>query len=182
MQAEEVIKLYRDLQANQVPIWIDGGWCVDALLGEVIRSHADLDLAVESLHESRLKKLLSSWGYFEESRDPDVAWNYVMKDSSGRSVDIHVFQYDESGNNVYGIAYPFGSLTGTGRIRDQVVNCVSPEWMFRFKTGYAPADKDRHDVQMLAERFKFEVPSSHRMSGESPSCSVITAKRDDDLS
>ncbi|WP_218125995.1 nucleotidyltransferase domain-containing protein [Sinosporangium album] len=35
----------RDLQrlaAESVPNWIDGGWCVDALLGKQTREHADL--------------------------------------------------------------------------------------------------------------------------------------------
>ena len=32
------------LQAAGVPAWLDGGWCVDALLGEQTRRHDDLDL------------------------------------------------------------------------------------------------------------------------------------------
>ena len=85
-----------------------------------------------------------------------------MQDSMNRVLDIHVFEYDAEGNNTYGIAYPFGSLTGAGMIDGQSVQCIAPEWMFRFKTSYAPAEKDRQDVQALAERFGWEVPESHQ--------------------
>lgn len=39
MTEEEVIELYDALCANEVAIWIDGGWCVDALLGVQTSDH-----------------------------------------------------------------------------------------------------------------------------------------------
>lgn len=162
MHAEYVLKLYHDLQANQLPIWIDGGWCVDALLGRQTRPHADLDLAVEHRHEPRLRQLLTQRGFAEVVRENSTSWSYVLQDSEGRVLDIHVFEYDAQGNNTYGIAYPFGSLSGTGLIDGQPVQCVNPEWMFRFKTAYIPAEKDHLDVQALAKRFGWVVPESHR--------------------
>ena len=158
MNAEHVLKLYHDLQARQVPIWIDGGWCVDALLGRQTRPHADLDLAVDRQHEPMLRHLLTEWGFSETIRENSTTSNYVMQDSAERTLDIHVFEYDAQGNNMFGIAYPFGSLTGTGMIAGQPVQCISPEWMFQFKTAYAPAEKDRQDVQALAKRFGLTVP------------------------
>jgi lincosamide nucleotidyltransferase A/C/D/E len=35
------------LQEADLRVWIDGGWGVDALLGEVTRRHEDVDLVVE---------------------------------------------------------------------------------------------------------------------------------------
>lgn len=161
MDAAFVLKLYHDLLVSHIPIWIDGGWCVDALLGHQTRPHVDLDLAVEHRHEPRLRELLTQWGFSEADRENSTSWNYVMQDSEGSVLDIHVFEYDAEGNNTYGIAYPFGSLTGTGMIDGQPVQCIAPAWMFRFKTSYAPAEKDRQDVQALAERFGWELPKSH---------------------
>lgn len=34
MNTAFVLKLYQHLQSILLPIWIDGGWCVDALLGQ----------------------------------------------------------------------------------------------------------------------------------------------------
>jgi lincosamide nucleotidyltransferase A/C/D/E len=84
--------------------------------------------------------------------------------SDGRcSVDVHVFAYDASGKNVYGIEYPFGSLTGTGEIDGIKVSCVAPEWMFRFKTAYTPTAKDVADVTALANHFGFAIPDNSRL-------------------
>ena len=41
------------LQSAGVRVWLDGGWSVDALLGEQTRPHADLDLAVPADHQLR---------------------------------------------------------------------------------------------------------------------------------
>lgn len=84
-----------------------------------------------------------------------------MQDSSNRRLDIHVFEYDEEGKNSYGIAYPFGSLDGHGSINGQQVQCISPEWMFRFKTAFEPAAKDRQDVASLAAQYAWEIPRNH---------------------
>lgn len=96
--------------------------------------------------------MLANDGFSQLSRDDSSAWSFVLSD--GRcSVDVHVFAYDESGRNVYGIEYPFGSLTGTGDIDGIKVGCVAPEWMFRFKTAYTPTTKAIADVAALANHF-----------------------------
>lgn len=161
MDAEFVVKLYCYLETNHLPVWIDGGWCVDALLCRLTRPHADLDLAVDHQHEVLLRQLLTQWGFKEAESGNSTAWNYVMHDSEGMTLDIHVFEYDAAGNNIYGIAYPLGSLSGTGIIAGQQVRCVCSDWMFRFKTSYSPAEKDRQDVKALADRFMLEVPETH---------------------
>lgn len=70
-----------------------------------------------------------------------------------------------NGHHVYGVEYPADSLTGEATLGDQLVRCISPEWMFRFKTAYEPAPKDLIDVQALAEKFGFAVPANHRVAG-----------------
>ena len=46
MTSDKVLDLYNWLNENNIAVWIDGGWCVDALLGRQTREHADLDIAV----------------------------------------------------------------------------------------------------------------------------------------
>jgi len=96
------------------------------------------------------------------ARNEDSDWNYVAKDASGRSVDVHVFEYDEDGRNTYGVEYPHGSLTGTGTLAGREVHCIAADWMFRFKTAYPPSEKDLHDVGALAQKFGFTVPPTHQ--------------------
>ena len=96
------------------------------------------------------------------NRPGSTDWIYVVANDAGMEVDVHVFAYDDAGRNVYGVEYPHGALTGTGQLAGHVVNCVSAEWMFRFKTSYEPKPKDLADVAALAGAFGFEIPDSHR--------------------
>lgn len=160
MDSKEVIRTYNSLAENGITTWIDGGWCIDALLGEQTREHPDLDIAVDHKKANMLKTLLEDWGFKEEIRSDTSDWNYAMRNDK-KLIDVHVFEYDESGKNIYGIEYPYGSLTGTGKLDGQTVRCVSPEWMFKFKTAYEPKEKDLKDVHALATKFGFEIPQTH---------------------
>lgn len=161
MNSAEVLSLYNWLAGQHITIWIDGGWCVDALLGRQTREHSDVDIAVHRRDNAKLIFLLESRGYQSQVRADTTEWVYVMKNIEGLQVDVHVFEYDEDGRNTYGIEYPYGSLTGKGTLEGQEVNCVTPEWMFRFKTAYQPAEKDLNDVHALAIQYGFEIPKSH---------------------
>jgi len=159
--ASEVLCLYEALEAKGVPIWIDGGWCVDALLGRQTRAHPDLDIAVERKFAARLDQLLLDWGYRPRAVDGATAWNRSVE-RQGRVLDVHVFEFDAQGNHIYGVQYPYGSLSGEGVILESRVRCVAPEWMFKFKTAYTPREKDLRDVEALGAKYGFEIPATHR--------------------
>ena len=161
MTSDKVLDLYNRLKENGMTVWIDGGWCVDALLGKQTREHSDLDIAVHRKDNAKLRQLLERDGYNEEDRDDSSEFMYYMKNEAGDGVDVHVFEYDENGKNTYGVEYPFGSLTGTGIINGQEVNCTAPNYMLQFKTWYEPKEKDIHDVQVLCEKFGFELPTRY---------------------
>lgn len=158
MTSSKVLDLYNWCKENGIAIWIDGGWCVDALLGKQTREHADLDIAVQRKDNAKLRKLLDNNGYKEKKRNDSSEFMYVMDNEAGKSIDVHVFEYDENGKNIYGIEYPFGSLTGRGIIDGQDVNCINSKFMFQFKTGYEPKEKDLQDLRALSEKFGFELP------------------------
>src|SRR5262245_61371124 len=108
--ARDVADLVRLLDAHGIEVWIDGGWGVDALLGEQTRPHGDLDIAVRDVDVPRLRDLLATRGYQERPRDDTTAWMFVLADPSGREIDIHAFALDADGNHAAGVAYPAGSL------------------------------------------------------------------------
>lgn len=47
MNGSDVMEVLDRLRSAGVRFWVDGGWGVDALLGEQTREHEDLDLVVE---------------------------------------------------------------------------------------------------------------------------------------
>ncbi|RYZ15292.1 MAG: tRNA nucleotidyltransferase [Alphaproteobacteria bacterium] len=164
MIASDVVAFYDRCEATG--IWIDGGWSVDALLGEETRPHADLDIAIETRHLPVLHQLLEADGYALVPRDDTTDWNFVLGDTHGRRIDIHAFVFNETGAGILGPpennhAYPPGSLTGRGKILNREVRCIAPEHLVRFHIGYEPRETDRHDVKLLCERFNIPPPAEY---------------------
>jgi lincosamide nucleotidyltransferase A/C/D/E len=160
MTSVDVAELYALLDDSGIRVWVDGGWGVDALLGEQTRPHADLDLAVEWKDVARLRQVLGSQTYREIRQESQ--WNFVLEDDTGREIDVHSFVFDAAGKVVDGIMYPAESLTGTGSIDGRTVRCISPQWMVRFHTGYRLRASDFQDVTALCERFGLEYPQEYK--------------------
>jgi lincosamide nucleotidyltransferase A/C/D/E len=59
VNAADVVEIVGWLRAAGVDAWLDGGWGVDALVGEETRDHKDLDLIVKDAHESIMRKVLA---------------------------------------------------------------------------------------------------------------------------
>ena len=120
MTAGDVISLYTELENLNIKIWIDGGWCVDALIRERTRKHKDLDIPIQHKDVSRLRQLLHERGYREIKLQEARPWNFVLGDDTGREIDIHLIVLDDDGNGLYGPPengemYPAASLTGMVR-------------------------------------------------------------------
>ena len=161
MTESDVIEFVRLLEQNRIDVWIDGGWGVDALLGEQTRAHNDLDIAIRHRDVDRLRTLLEARGYKDAPRPDTRDCNFVLGDDLGHQVDIHTYEFDSEGNHIYGIAYPAESLTGIGSVNGHPVKCISPGWMVKFHTGYEPDENDYRDVLALCKRFGIEMPSEY---------------------
>lgn len=68
MTAEDAAGLIQLLEQHGVEVYVDGGWAVDALLGQQTRTHQDLDIALPQRHVAKLRDLLSNRGYREQPR------------------------------------------------------------------------------------------------------------------
>lgn len=166
MAAADAIGLYNQLEKLGIKIWINGGWGVDALLGEQTRSHEDLDIVIQNKDVPKLRKFLEAKGYKDVKRDDTRAWNFVLGDDKGHLVDIHAITFDAKGNGLYGpaekgVMYPAGSLTGTGKINGQKVRCVAAEYLVKFHTGYPLHGTDVKDVSALCKRFGIPLPGEY---------------------
>ncbi len=167
MPLEKVVEFCRLFDENDIQIWLDGGWGVDALLEEQTRRHADLDIAIKRKDVPRLRQLLGARGYKDLERNDTRPWNFVLQDDNGHEIDVHAMVIDKSGNGVYGppekgVYFPSASLTGTGRIGDQSVRCISPEWVVKFHNGYKLHDTDFHDINAICQKFNIELPDEYK--------------------
>ena len=161
MTAEDVIGIVKLLNQNSIEVIIDGGWGVDALMGKQTRTHQDLDVAVMHKDVPKIRALLESRGYQDVPRDDTWECNIVLGDDEGHLFDLHSCTFDEAGNNIFGVKYPYDSLNGMGSINGFPVKCIPPEWMVKFHTGYELDDNDYHDVKLLCKQFGVEMPKEY---------------------
>jgi lincosamide nucleotidyltransferase A/C/D/E len=117
-----------------------------------------LDIAVQHEDVAQIRILLEARGYKDVPQDDTRDCNFVLGDDQGHRIDIHSYTFDPAGNHVYGVEYPYDSLNGRGFVNGYPVQCISPEWMVKFHTGYKLDGNDYHDVKLLCQRFGIEMP------------------------
>src|SRR5438874_13778156 len=59
MDAARVLDLLSHLENRGIPVWLDGGWAIDALLGEQTRQQDDLDLVSRLEDSAGIEEALS---------------------------------------------------------------------------------------------------------------------------
>jgi lincosamide nucleotidyltransferase A/C/D/E len=170
MPADHVIEVYDLLRRHEIDIWIDGGWGVDALLGEHTREHGDLDIAIQAKDLPKMRALLEERGYQDKGEEHARPGNFVLRDQTGHEIDVHAINLDSAGNGIYGPPengerYPASTLRGTGVIAGRLVQCISAEDAVKFHSGYELDQNDFHDVLALCEKFGIEIPDEY---GQSP--------------
>jgi hypothetical protein len=80
--------LWTSWKGQGIDLWLDGGWGVDALLGEQTRLHDDLDIVLEHKHVPTLRHALAGLGFRDIRRDDTRPWNFVLGDGRGLEVDV----------------------------------------------------------------------------------------------
>jgi lincosamide nucleotidyltransferase A/C/D/E len=166
MTAQDVVAVMARLIESGIEAWLDGGWAVDALLGEQTREHEDLDLVVELAQVDRIQEALRDLGY--EMTEDERPTRLVLTAPGGSHIDLHTVVFDEGGGGIQTLQdgrtyrYPPEGFHARGEIAGQALSCLTPEVQIECHTGYEPTDTDRHDVRLLTERFNLPVPKAYR--------------------
>ncbi len=157
MTASDVAAVLDRLGDAEIDAWVEGGWGVDALLGEQTRSHDDLDMIVRVDAVARMREVLANDGFELVEGVPDS--NFVLRDGRGRAVDVHPVRFDDDGNGIYRMAnsedwvFLADGFTGKGHVGDRAVRCLTPDvQMLCHATGYEPGATDFHDMGLLNAR------------------------------
>lgn len=155
MHAVDVLEFVELAAAANIEVWLDGGWCVDALVGEQTRAHDDLDVAVPVEHTDALHALMTTAGF---ALHTDDALNPVFADEKDHRIDVHYFdrsiaRVNDEGREVFGgIAYTVDAFGATGTIDKQPVPCCTPDFLMYAHTCYEPDANDFVDMRVLHER------------------------------
>lgn len=164
MPAADLVELLKAVANADIPVWLDGGWAVDALLARQTRAHRDADIALQEKHLSRLREVLAERGYVEHAEAENRPWNFVLQDGHGRQVDVHAFVLNEKGDGIYGPpengdVYTGHALSGRGSVSGYPVSCIAPEDLIAYHSGYELDADDVKDVLALCEHFNLPVPA-----------------------
>ncbi len=163
--ADDVIRFLGTVDRLGIEVWLDGGWGVDALVGNQTRPHGDLDIILSTPDGALLVAELGVQGFVEIERESRRPFNFVYGHADGRKVDFHQFDRNADGDGEYGEAGPIftpKALSGRGSVLGRPVRCIDPGTVVRFHTGYAHDADDVHDVLLLCTTFGIEVPEEYR--------------------
>ena len=131
MNVGDVIQVVDALEAAGVAVWVNGGWGIDALLGEQTRPHDDLDVVMRAEDIEPTLRALGELGF--SMMTDELPQGFVVRDSADRRVDFHPvrFQSDGSGaqpmNDGTEWTYPAEGFSGSGSIGGRAIRCLTPE-------------------------------------------------------
>jgi lincosamide nucleotidyltransferase A/C/D/E len=167
VEAQDVIDVLAVLDDGGIRSTVEGGWGVDALLGEQHRDHSDLDLVIEDPQLAEAVAALALVGFVvigdERPRRLRLA------DPHGRAIDLAPVVVDDDGQ-----AWRSGRRVGEGEpdypadgftygwIGGQKVSCVAPELQVARHQGYPLTDLDVADLVRLRDRFGVVLPDELR--------------------
>jgi lincosamide nucleotidyltransferase A/C/D/E len=165
MTAPDVLPVLPALEVAGVEAWLDGGWGIDALLGEQSRPHDDLDLVIALDRADAASVALVPLGYalVEDERPTRL----VVRAAGDRRVDVHTVVFDAKGGGIQRLPdgrswrYPPAGFGGAGRVGGHPVRCLTAEVQVLAHVGYEPDDADRHDMRLLRDRFGLALPAPY---------------------
>jgi len=165
MTDSDVLDVIGWLETAGIDVCIDGGWGIDALIGEQTRPHDDLDIVIDRERNDDAIAVLACHGFRVHHDGRPVS--FIVRDDHDRRVDFHPIRIDADGAGWQ--ALPDGSefrytpegLTGQGTIAGQPVRCITAELQVDSHLGYEPDADDFHDMHLLRDRLGITLPSPY---------------------
>jgi lincosamide nucleotidyltransferase A/C/D/E len=136
------LRALKALEAASIAAVLMGGWGVDALVGEQLRVHHDLDLIVDHNQLDIALMMLGALGFREWFRNPAPApfgerqleGSVVVRDEAMRVVDLHPMHLGDSGPAV-----------AEGTIGGHRVKCISAELQIQVNAGSQAHTRSRRE-------------------------------------
>jgi len=160
MSSTDALSILTLLETAGIQVWLDGGWGIDALLGEETRPHSDLDLVLPLTPAAQTKDLLKSRGF--AVTEDHLPQGFAMEDQQGRRVDFHTVYFNAEGAGIQegrggSFRYAPEGFKTVGYISGHPVKCLSAQVQADCHYGYEPDESDRRDMELLHERFGIKL-------------------------
>ena len=158
VRTEDACEIIKYALQNEIKVYLDGGWGVDALLKRESRIHNDIDLFVELKHYHDYIYVIKQHGFEEVNTDYTTDGHTVWKDDKQRIIDLHCFEFTDDGIVYEGDIFPSKTFSGIGKVGDITVSCIEPLSQVMLHLGYEHDKNDVHDVMLLCETFQIAIP------------------------
>ena len=126
VRTEDACEIIKYALQNEIKVYLDGGWGVDALLKRESRIHNDIDLFVELKHYHDYIYVIKQHGFEEVNTDYTTDGHTVWKDDKQRIIDLHCFEFTDDGIVYEGDIFPSKTFSGIGKVGDITVSCIEP--------------------------------------------------------
>lgn len=161
--ADRALAILDLLAAAEIPMWVAGGWGVDALLGRQTRRHCDIDLLISDDGQAyqHVAHVLAREGFRfvlgHHTPGIHIPWCYVWCHDDGHRVEVlpvamHEPPFAAGRADAGGVRQPFTE----GVIGGRPVPCLSAELQVLLHAGYPLRDIDVRDLELL--RAYLELP------------------------
>lgn len=167
MNSDDVIHVADALEAVGVTVWVDGGWGIDALLGEETRPHDDLDMIILADDIEAAIRATRELGF--HMMTDELPQGFVLRDAADRRLDFHPVRLRRDGSAVQPIrdqgdddgewVFSGPGLQGREWFGGRPIRCLTPEEQAERASdqpraaGYEPDEQDRWDMLLLGDRF-----------------------------
>ncbi|MCA1667490.1 MAG: amino acid transporter [Thermomicrobia bacterium] len=164
MHADDVLAILTCLESAGIIVWLDGGWGVDALLGEETRPHDDLDIVMAMGRLNAAREALRELGFMLAV--DALPTRCIFGGPMDRRIDVHPVTFDRDGGGIQHqpdggtFRYPPEGLTGTGMIAGHPVHCLTAALQLCCHLAYEPDKDDCRDMRRLCARFGLILPDS----------------------
>lgn len=166
MLAKEVVTVVVAIKSSGASVWLDGGWGVDALLGQQTRDHDDLDLVINLDQLQMVIDAVGALGY--ELVENHLPTRAVLRTTDLRQIDLHPVHFDNDGTGRQSgagpdgadCAYPANGFS-SGLVGGESVRCLTAEVQIAHHSGYEPRDHDRTDMAKLAAKYGLALPEPY---------------------
>lgn len=148
----DLFKVLTIMDGTGIRYWLDGGWGVDVIVGEMTRNHRDVDIDFDSQYTEDLLRVLIENGYKVTTDCRPVRIELYNPDLS--YIDIHPFILADDGSAKQAdpdggyFEFPSGFFTETV-FQGRKIPCISVKGQKIFHTGYELREVDKHDITLI---------------------------------
>ena len=82
-----MVEVIDGLESAGIDVWVEGGWGIDALLGEQTRPHYDLDVFIRADDIEAAMRVTGGLGF--SLMTDELPQGFVVRDKADRRIDFH---------------------------------------------------------------------------------------------